>query len=138
MWNVIFGRGVGVGGRGFGVDRDEQASVNKKYRKRYLDAHTYATRFVGVAFRFFFFLFSTSINYRNPRFRQSRIFSGNFYISRISSIIISIKCQTCLAISKILEIPNIFRSLGCYFRDKISISRKILYWINFEAELNRE
>lgn len=27
MWNVIFGRGVGVGGRGFGVDRDEQASV---------------------------------------------------------------------------------------------------------------
>lgn len=30
MWNVIFGRGVGVGGRGFGVDRDEQASVEKK------------------------------------------------------------------------------------------------------------
>lgn len=33
MWNVMFGRGVGVGGRGFGVDRDEQASVNKDHSK---------------------------------------------------------------------------------------------------------
>lgn len=29
MWNVIFGRGVDVGGRGFGVDRDEHASANR-------------------------------------------------------------------------------------------------------------
>lgn len=33
MWNVMFGRGVGVGGRGFGVDRDEQASVNRNHSK---------------------------------------------------------------------------------------------------------
>lgn len=33
MWNVMFGRGVGVGGRGFGVDRDEQASVNRDHSK---------------------------------------------------------------------------------------------------------
>lgn len=29
MWNVMFGRSVGVGGLGFGVERDEQASVGK-------------------------------------------------------------------------------------------------------------
>lgn len=29
IWNVILGRGVGVGGRGFGVDLDEHASVQK-------------------------------------------------------------------------------------------------------------
>jgi len=31
MWNVIFGRSVGAGGLGFGVDRDEQASADKTY-----------------------------------------------------------------------------------------------------------
>ena len=28
VWNVMFGREVGDGGRGFGVDREEQASVS--------------------------------------------------------------------------------------------------------------
>lgn len=28
VWNVIFGRVVGAGGRGFGVDLDEQDSVH--------------------------------------------------------------------------------------------------------------
>lgn len=30
VWNVIFGRGVGAGGRGFGVDLLEHASENKE------------------------------------------------------------------------------------------------------------
>lgn len=28
VWNVMFGRDVGDGGRGLGVDRDEQASAH--------------------------------------------------------------------------------------------------------------
>lgn len=35
MWNVIFGLGVGVGGRGFGVVRLEHASVNGKRKENF-------------------------------------------------------------------------------------------------------
>lgn len=34
VWNVMFGLGVGVGGRGFGVVRLEQASVEGKEEEK--------------------------------------------------------------------------------------------------------
>lgn len=50
MWNVIFGRSVVVGGLGFGVERDEQASVDKIHNNQSLDLllHFTFTRNVGM------------------------------------------------------------------------------------------
>lgn len=82
MWNVIFGRSVGVGGLGFGVERDEQASVDKTYttivRSFYI---LYARRNV---FRFFFSLscMSTDRLYQRENFKFN-----NFMFAHFKSII---------------------------------------------------
>lgn len=83
MWNVMLGRGVGVGGRGFGVERDEHASVGTK--KKATSKHVVSQMLYIHTLSIFFFLsffFAAVERAHLSRARPRRCFSlSSFFAS---------------------------------------------------------
>lgn len=86
MWNVIFGRGVGVGGRGFGVDRDEQASVNRNHIKNYFTLYIIALD-SSIYYFYYSYRFSKKFEKRDRVIYIYYFFFFSYFLKNLRTLI---------------------------------------------------